>query len=111
MASPEGLEFVGASNDAWAEANIRGGADAGHARAGAEQTLAFYTCPRARSRRRSRTARRPGARLRRPGRPGPSPNPGAAVRGRTDRRPVRGRHHGGARHLAAGGLAAPESVA
>jgi uncharacterized protein YndB with AHSA1/START domain len=45
MASPEGLAFVGASNDAWAEANIQGGADAEQARAGAEQTHAFYTAP------------------------------------------------------------------
>jgi uncharacterized protein YndB with AHSA1/START domain len=45
MASPEGLAFVGASNDAWAQANIEGGAHAEQARAGAEQTLAFYTVP------------------------------------------------------------------
>ncbi len=45
MASPEGLAFVGASNEAWAQSNIAGGADADQAHAGAEQTLAFYTAP------------------------------------------------------------------
>jgi uncharacterized protein YndB with AHSA1/START domain len=45
MTSPEGLGFVGASNDAWAAANVASGADAERARAGAEQTLAFYTAP------------------------------------------------------------------
>jgi uncharacterized protein YndB with AHSA1/START domain len=45
MTSPAGLAFVGASNDAWAQANIEGGADTEQARAGAEQTLAFYTAP------------------------------------------------------------------
>jgi uncharacterized protein YndB with AHSA1/START domain len=45
MSSPEGLEFVAASNDAWAQANITGGADPAQALAGAEQTLAFYTAP------------------------------------------------------------------
>ena len=34
-----------ASNDAWAQANITGGADPAQALAGAEQTLAFYTAP------------------------------------------------------------------
>jgi len=45
MASPEGLEFVASSNDAWAQANIASGAEAAEALAGAEQTLAFYTAP------------------------------------------------------------------
>jgi hypothetical protein len=45
MASPEGLAFVAASNDAWAQANIASGTEAAEALAGAEQTLAFYTAP------------------------------------------------------------------
>jgi hypothetical protein len=45
MASPEGLQFVSASNDAWAQANIASGAEAAEALASAEQTLAFYTAP------------------------------------------------------------------
>ena len=45
MASPEGLEFVAASNDAWAQANIASGTEAAEALAGAEQTLAFYSAP------------------------------------------------------------------
>jgi uncharacterized protein YndB with AHSA1/START domain len=45
MSSPEGLAFVGASNDAWAQANIDAGADPQQALGGARQTLAFYTAP------------------------------------------------------------------
>jgi uncharacterized protein YndB with AHSA1/START domain len=41
--SPEGVEFMTASNDRWCEANVAAGADAADARAAADRTIAAYT--------------------------------------------------------------------
>ena len=45
MGRPRGSRVRGCGNDAWAEANIQGGAGRAGVAAGAEQTLAFYTAP------------------------------------------------------------------
>jgi uncharacterized protein YndB with AHSA1/START domain len=45
MMSPEGLEFMTASSEAWYEADVAAGADPAKARAAADRTLAAYTTP------------------------------------------------------------------
>lgn len=43
--SAEGLQFMVDSGNAWCEADVAGGEDAGVARAAADRTIAFYTQP------------------------------------------------------------------
>ncbi|MFJ7217339.1 SRPBCC family protein [Amycolatopsis sp. NPDC098790] len=45
MASPEGIGFVTAANEAWYEAHVAGGEDQATARAQADRCLAAYTTP------------------------------------------------------------------
>jgi uncharacterized protein YndB with AHSA1/START domain len=45
MMSPEGVEFMTASGEAWYEADVAAGADPARARGAADRTLAAYTTP------------------------------------------------------------------